>query len=504
LNFPQRCAEYITFSWRNQSTNNCRYGNYIFIQKHMMKRTATLFLISSLLLAAKTTHGQWVAAPDNLISTFTNTAVAWEDKVFFTGGALTQYVTASPYNKAVEMLDLQTGLVTKVGELLVSKCGVGAVAHNGKIYFAGGHRWISAAPGLQLFAHFDIYNVAAQTWEHKTIPTAKTWFGMAVVKGKILLAGGYVKVGSEIKLTATVDVFDPVTEAWSTMQLSEARGELSVGVIGNKVWFCGGQRSYTIWDASSRVDAYDADFNLWTQAELSTARAYTATATVGKYLICAGGYTNTQGSTNRVDILDTQDSIWQTATLSEPRFAIAAAALGSKAYFTGGGNLNLSISYYDKSSKKVDVFDGETGQFLTPQELNLNRVAHACAAGCNKIAVGGGWRAEQEVTTGHIEILTDSTLDDICFPSAANEAAQPKFSIYPNPASQTLNIQFTEGSPWTDRAVALLFHPSGRAVLRQAVSGSSATLDLSGLQPGMYFLKVDTGHGWRAEKVLVQ
>lgn len=270
-----------------------------------MKKTLTHLFIISFVLGAQLAHGQWQAAPDNLVATFTNTAVAWEDKVYFTGGAQTQFVTNTIYNNQVERLDLQTGEVTNVGELTVGKCGIGGVAYNGKIYFAGGHRWIATAPGLQLFANFDIYDVANQTWVHKNIPTPKTMFAMAVVNGKILLAGGYVKVINQIVPTATVDVYDPESDAWSTMQLSEARAELSAGVIGNKVWFCGGQRSWTTWNASYRVDAYDADSGQWTQAELSTARAYSATTTAGKYLICAGGYTNTQGSSDRVDILDT-------------------------------------------------------------------------------------------------------------------------------------------------------------------------------------------------------
>jgi hypothetical protein len=257
-------------------------------------------------LHVQTAYSQWSETNGTITASFTNTAVAWEGKVYFTGGPKTQFVTAANYNNKVEVLDLETGVIsTAPANTSPGRCAIGGVAYNGKIYFAGGHKWTSTAPGLQLFNQLDIFDVATQTWEYRQLPVAKTWFATAVVNGKILFAGGYVKVGNQIVPTAEVNVLDPSNGSWSVMQLSQARGELSAGVIGNKVWFCGGQTSWTTWAASSRVDVYDADLNEWTDSELSVARASASVATVGQYMICAGGYTNTVGYSNQVDMFDT-------------------------------------------------------------------------------------------------------------------------------------------------------------------------------------------------------
>lgn len=145
------------------------------------------------------------------------------------------------------------------------------------------------------------------------------------------------------------------------------------------------------------------------------------------------------------------------------------------------------------------MFDVESGQFIAPQNLNLNRMTHGCAAWGNKIAVGGGWRAEQTVTTGHIEILTDST---IVF-SSAEALSPPKLSVFPNPVSQHLTIQFSEYGYETNKAEAILFDPSGRVALQQILTSNLTRMDLSQFQPGMYFLKVNNSQNWQIEKVIV-
>lgn len=454
----------------------------------MEKRYCSLLSLF-LVFCVQPGFGQWVETSGTIASSFHNTAVAWEGKVYFTGGPVTQAVTIANYNKKLEILDLETGMITTGPESQSpGRCAIGGIAFNGKIYFAGGHRWIATTPGLQLYDQLDIFDVATQTWEYQHLPTAKTWFAIAVVNGKIMFAGGYVKVGSQILPTDVVDIYDPANDNWSVQHLSQPRGELAAGVVGNKVWFCGGGQSWTSWQASSRVDAYDADLDEWTNTELTAARASPAVAVAGNYLICAGGYTNTEGNSAKVDLLNIPAGTWSTTVLSAPRFGISAATLGTKAYFTGGGHLNLAANYYNTSSSKVDVFDAADGTWST-SNLNKNRMTHSCVAWGNKIVVGGGWRPEQTQTTGSIEILTDPSV--VSAPTALT--GHSDIALFPNPAGDVLYMTVPETNhPVVIRMVDVM----GRAVLQQSfvtTTISPITLDLSQLPDGLYWLECSTG-----------
>jgi Secretion system C-terminal sorting domain/Kelch motif len=467
-----------------------------------MKQSFTYLFFLFFMLGFQTGFGQWHEITPAITASFLNSSAAYDGKVYFTGGPQTQFVTTTIYNKNVQVLDLATETVSPAGELSVGRGAMAAVAYDGKVYFMGGHRWTSSSnAGIVTYDRVDIYNIQDSTWTLKHLSLPRTYGVAAVVGGKIIFAGGWHATSTTITPSDVVDIYDPVAEVWlPTKHLSVARGEhLQAGVVGNKVYICGGGTGWVDYACTNVVDVYDADLDtiITTEMPLSLPRMYCNVVGVDKYLICAGGYTQTEGKTDRIDMLDTETGLWSTGSLSEPRVGMAAVTLGKKAYFTGGGNFDTSIGYIDESSNIVDVFDAETGLWST-SNLTKNRVTHACAAWGNKIAVGGGWRAEQTQTTGSIEIFTDSTI------SVVNAVPfKPNINIFPNPTSGEITIQFPDNFNPTDASKMTLFDLTGRASFEAEIRGSSERFDIGALPSGMYLVEVRSGETRYLEKLVV-
>jgi DNA-binding beta-propeller fold protein YncE len=67
------------------------------------------------------------------------------------------------------------------------------------------------------------------------------------------------------------------------------------------------------------------------------------------------------------------------------------------------------------------------------------------------------------------------------------------FSVYPLPA--TSEVTFHLKDPAGSGGVLVILDGSGRAVMSAPVSGTKTTLDLSGLEPGLYFYRYGNAHG---------
>lgn len=436
--------------------------------------------------------------------------MAYNGRVYFAGGLLTDNFNGA-YSNKVSYVDLATGTTGFLsGGLSVGRAGISCAAYDGKLYFAGGYKGTSTlAPYITCYDVVEIYDVINGMWlPSKKLSVAKGFGAVAVVKGKIMFAGGYYIVGNDAPSSDVVDILDPTTGDWLPVQhLSQGRNDFQAAVIGNKVWFCGGVVDFWSTIPSNRVDIYDADLDKWTIDSLSQAREGAAVVANGQYIICAGGASYPEPYSDRVDIYDTQspNDPWTTATLPAPRYGIAAATLGNKSYFTGGGRWNFTTYYFDQTTNTVDVFDASAGltNAWSTQTLKKNRMTHSCSSWGNKIAVGGGWRAEQSQVTGSVEILTDSS-----FVSVKNALPEASFDLSPNPASDVLTLSFFENKTAAVLSSLSVFDFSGKAILKKQLDATDpkqpVTLDLSGLQNGVYSVQIETdGQKSRAVRFVV-
>jgi hypothetical protein len=96
-----------------------------------------------------------------------------------------------------------------------------------------------------------------------------------------------------------VDIFNSISQTWSTSTLSQARIYFSATSIGEIVAFGGGWNGLTY---SSVVDMYNVTSNTWFNTNLSQACSYTAASSSTNKILFGGGFNGTY--LNIVDIFE--------------------------------------------------------------------------------------------------------------------------------------------------------------------------------------------------------
>lgn len=233
---------------------------------------------------------------------------------------------------------------------------------------------------------------------------------------KIVFAGGWNGVFCQIyyyKSSAVVDVYDKISRVWTTAQLSNERGDISVATLGNKIFFAGGVNweNYQSpqWSGNyDNVDIYDVATNTWSVAHLSKARQGICATVVGSKVIFAGGtyFTKISAFNNPVsnvsdvvDIYDATTNSWSVAKLSVARTGISAVVTGNNVYFAGG--------YNSAGIQDVDVADVYNATNNTWQPSTLP--AHLAYKQSHQVENFVTWSKENRVKI--MNLNTGSTAD---------------------------------------------------------------------------------------------
>lgn len=198
---------------------------------------------------------------------------------------------------------------------------------------------------------------------------------------KLLFAGG---LEASNFISTRVDLYDFVSNTWSTAELSKVRQGITAASVGNKIFFAGGG---TFDDGEyTRVDIYDASTNSWSTAELSEARSNLTSATIRDKVFFAGGYYWNNGNYNstRVDIYNNTTNTWSTAELSEGRNNLSATTTGNKIYFTVGEQPDSP-----DSRNRIDIYDATTNSWSI-SALSEGKTGLASIAVADKIYWAGG------------------------------------------------------------------------------------------------------------------
>jgi N-acetylneuraminic acid mutarotase len=120
-----------------------------------------------------------------------------------------------------------------------------AHAIDGKIYAIGGFNNL-AAKGHRVVSQVDVFDPSTNTWSTPVTTgtfTARLLHTSGVIDGKIYVIGGTPNIRDPLSIN-TVQIFDPVTNAWSTPTTTGTftpRSYLSSGVANNKIYVLGGQ-----------------------------------------------------------------------------------------------------------------------------------------------------------------------------------------------------------------------------------------------------------------------
>jgi len=110
------------------------------------------------------------------------------------------------------------------------------------------------------------------------------------------------------------------------------------------------------------------------------------------------------------------------------------------------------------------------------------------------------YRTDSAVAAFFYQVRCTQTAGHCSEPAGISGAPASRLSIYPNPATDLIQITTLDQSVLSSVS---LYDCTGRQILQQTGSGKSASLSLRGLSPGVYLLRLDIDDGTSVTRKVV-
>jgi N-acetylneuraminic acid mutarotase len=207
-----------------------------------------------------------------------------DSEIYVIGGTTSTYGTAL---SSVYVYQKATDTWTRKADMQIAREYLSASVVNGKIYAIGG-----ASTGIgQVYKTVEEYDPATDSWTTKAnMPTARCWLSTSVVNGKIYAFGG--TVGSPWTGRSAVEEYDPSTDTWtSKADMPTARWALATSVVDEKIYAIGGESQYlnVVYDIST-VEVYDPVTDGWSsKAPMPELRGGLSSSVVAGKIYAIGG-----------------------------------------------------------------------------------------------------------------------------------------------------------------------------------------------------------------------
>lgn len=205
----------------------------------------------------------------------------------------------------------------------------GAAEVGGILYVIGGH----SSTGLTV----DVYDPVADAWTAGAfLPNQRYNFAVAVVDGVIYVIGGNSAVDGVTPFD-TVDAYDPLTDSWAPKApMPTARGGLAAAVMDGVIYAIGGIVPPED-GAFDTVEAYDPATDSWSaKAPMPMARGLLAAVASEGVIYAIGGH-GVSWVTNINEAYDPATDSWSSkAPMHLPRQDLGAAVLDGEIYALGG------------------------------------------------------------------------------------------------------------------------------------------------------------------------
>jgi hypothetical protein len=280
-----------------------------------------------------------------------------------------------------------------------------AVADN-KAYYVGGNNDPSKV---------DVYNANTNSWSVSDFSEARKWGMSAIAYGtKIFFAGGFterydslVKVCDEYGANCDsvpawvasdrIDIWDASNNSWSVEHLSEARGGLAVGILGNKIVFVSGVKPY-VDDYYPRemvspvVDFYNTTDNSWSASWYGPANTLMIEYDVnphGTHIIGTKMLIKEAAYSSKIHIYDDLTSSWSVVQMPHSR---SADALDRGKIVKLGSKLLFFDQYSDQSDNGytgMDHYNSLTNSWCHTQ-LNFPLGRMGVVRAGNSVFIAGG------------------------------------------------------------------------------------------------------------------
>lgn len=249
--------------------------------------------------------------------------------------------------------------------------GILSRARGSMVVASAGNKMVFAGDGT---TRADIYDMITNTWSTAELSNARSGIAAVSNGSKIFFAGGgyYDGNNDDWAAVSTVDIYDVISNSWSVTSLSEPRYNLSAAAVGNKVFFAGGYE----WGLRKTVDIYDITTNSWSVSQLSEARESISAVTVNNKIHFAGGQ-NDVGPSSRIDIYDNATNSWSISALNKPGINMAAVASGNKIFWAGGFQNNNVSPVCNVEIKDVNTHSSSTASLFMPGVWNATYGSNA-------------------------------------------------------------------------------------------------------------------------------
>jgi len=242
----------------------------------------------------------------------------------------------------------------------------------------------------------------------------RCWFTSSVVQGKIYVIGGY----GDSLLATTLDVFDPVTNAWHTQDAKGTftqRASLTSCVCHDKIYVFGGALGpEKPSNMSSALEIFDPATSTWSAPKTTGSlvpRNNLCACLVGDKIYTMGGYNaESPGDVNTFEMFDPVTNTWsipKTNGTFTPHGAFTANVVDGKIYAIGGFNDQAPRGHRVLSS--VEVFDPKTNTWSALQTTGTftARLLHSSGVVNGKIYIIGGTSNMRDPLTKDIVQIFD-------------------------------------------------------------------------------------------------
>ena len=265
-----------------------------------------------------------------------------------------------------------------------------AVTVGGKIYVVGG-AWDERKDGKVIEHYTDgfmtEYDPQTNQWRERARgPEGLTHQGIAVLNGKIYLAGGFAG-GHHTMPSAGVYSYDPATDKWEKLaSLSDVRGGVALASVGGMIHAIGGRIMGEMGTIPIH-EVYNPATNSWRKAApMPTSRDHAGVFVVDGKIHVVGGRTGEAGENVGLhDIYDPATDTWTSAApMPTPRSSVAFAEYHGL-LFLAGGECRMGKAYDD-----VEAYDLKAKSWVKFPALPGPRHGFAAAAAGDKLFFMGG------------------------------------------------------------------------------------------------------------------
>jgi len=447
-----------------------------------------LYIILVLLFTVSIGYTQWTSTFLSEGKTSMGACSPSAGEFWFAGG---QGFTGARSKVEIFNTETQIWSFTELSEARAFPTGVGS---GGWAFFAGGMNLATFQPSSRV----DIFRPSSG-WSTAELSAPRFSMAAQIVDNTVYFAGGAdLLTGVCYDM---IDIYSFTDGGWTTANLTIPRAAMGSAVGHNAngetiIMFAGGYNTQAI-TVTNRVDIYNVTRGTWSIDSLSEPRGFLTATTAGNKIVIAGGMRNNNTPSNRVDIYNMDTDEWTTSSLSVARaFLDNAGTTCGKAFFAGGGTMDLPAGVWISSSAVVDIYDPEE-EAWTVEYLTHDVVNHSVASDGDHFLVAGGLSFQEGGYTGNVDIYS-------CIIIAVDKVGQnqPLYEIYPNPGNGTFYLSRINNDHQDDLNVSVL-NMQGESVYNMNLAHDDSEFHLN-LPAGAYILKLIGKDVIQSQVVIIQ